>query len=186
MLHLAKPSPEAIQKALEDQRSLPFSYPEVGATAGELPAGYHLDRFETDLGADVGGRFDRAGEAVRNWVPQKGAGISILPDQPVTPDLAFVLLLKLPVVGWATAPARVAYVMDDADRAGFAYGTLPGHPEIGEEAFLVTRRNGRVTFQVIGFSRPRLLLARLGAPVARTIQVHTIRVYLKAMRSATG
>jgi uncharacterized protein (UPF0548 family) len=30
-------------------------------------------------------------------------------------------------------PCRVVYVVDEPRRAGFAYGTLPGHPEIGGE-----------------------------------------------------
>ena len=34
-------------------------------------------------------------------------------------------------------PARVVYVVDEPARRGFAYGTLHGHPESGEEAFLV-------------------------------------------------
>ena len=34
-------------------------------------------------------------------------------------------------------PCRVVYVVDEPDRRGFAYGTLPGHPESGEELFLV-------------------------------------------------
>lgn len=185
MLHLRKPSPEQVQRELEAERSQPFTYAAIGATAGDLPAGYHHDRLETDLGPDDADRFGRATDAVLRWVPQKGAGIAIFPDhQSVTPDLAFVLLLKLPLVGWATAPARVAYVVDEPDRAGFAYGTLPGHPETGEEAFLVIREGGRVVFRVIAFSRPRLLLARLGQPVARAVQAHTLRIYLHAMETA--
>ena len=34
-------------------------------------------------------------------------------------------------------PCRVVYVIDEPSRRGFAYGTLPGHPESGEEAFIV-------------------------------------------------
>jgi uncharacterized protein (UPF0548 family) len=185
VLHLGKPSPEVVHRELEEQRSQAFSYAAIGATNGELPAGYHHDRLETDLGPDEGGRFEGAVDAVLHWVPQKSAGIAMFPDEPVAPDLAFVLLLKLPLVGWATAPARVAYVVDEPNKAGFAYGTLPGHPETGEEAFLVLRREGRVVFQVIAFSQPRLLLARLGQPVARAVQVHTLRIYLRAMEAAT-
>ncbi|GAA4732513.1 hypothetical protein GCM10023350_14890 [Nocardioides endophyticus] len=36
-------------------------------------------------------------------------------------------------------PCRVVYVVDEPERAGFAYGTLPGHPETGEELFLLSR-----------------------------------------------
>ncbi|MFJ8345139.1 DUF1990 family protein [Streptomyces sp. NPDC094153] len=36
-------------------------------------------------------------------------------------------------------PVRVVAVVDTPDRSGFAYGTLPGHPVSGEEAFIVHR-----------------------------------------------
>jgi uncharacterized protein (UPF0548 family) len=46
-------------------------------------------------------------------------------------------------------------VIDEENRRGFAYGTPPGHPEQGEEAFVVAlREDGQVTFTVTAFSRP--------------------------------
>jgi len=78
----------------------------------------------------------------------------------------------------------VVYVVDEPARAGFAYGTLPAHPEEGEEAFLVHRYDGRVRFEVVAFSKPRHPLARLGAPVTRFLQLRTNNHYLDAMRRA--
>jgi uncharacterized protein (UPF0548 family) len=185
MFRLRKPSPAALQRFLDEQRSQRFTYDAVGATAtGDLPAGFHHDRFETDLGADEGDRFDRAWEAVRHWAPQRGAGIEIFPDTPVVADLSMLVLIKMPVVGLAVASARVAYVVDEPARAGFAYGTLPGHPASGEEAFGIVRRDGRVVFQVVAFSKPRDPIARLGGPVARSFQLRTIKAYLGAMETA--
>ena len=40
-------------------------------------------------------------------------------------------------LGPVRAPCRVVYVVDEPDRRGFAYGTLPGHAESGEERFVV-------------------------------------------------
>ena len=55
-----------------------------------------------------------------------------------------------------SAPVRVVYVIDGPDRRGFAYGTLPGHPESGEEAFLVERRpDGTVWCRITAFSGQR-------------------------------
>jgi uncharacterized protein (UPF0548 family) len=185
MFQLRKPPPAVLQRFLDEQRSLRFTYDAVGATAtGDLPMGFHHDRFETDVGADEGDRFARAGEAVRHWVPQRGAGIEIFPDTAVVADLSMLVVITLPVVGVAVAPARVAYVVDEPARAGFAYGTLPGHPERGEEAFFVLRRDGRVVFQVVAFSKPRDPIARLGGPVARAFQLRTIKAYLRAMETA--
>jgi uncharacterized protein (UPF0548 family) len=171
---------------LEDQRDRPFNYPDVGATAGQtLPTGFHHDRLAIDLGPDDGDRFQRAQAALLAWVPQRGAGIRVYPGDPVAEELAFVLALPLPGAGWAVAPGRVAYLLDEPERCGFAYGTLPGHPEIGEEAFIVIRAEGRLRFEVVAFSRPRDPLVRLGGPVARRLQMRTIDTYLQAMEGAT-
>ncbi len=187
MIRLRRPSDDLLQRVLDDERAKPFSYPSVGATRdGKAPAGYRFDRFDTDLGADEGDRFDRAGQALLQWAPQRGTGIRVFPDQPVAANQAFVLALPLPGAGWAVAPARVAYLLDEPERFGYAYGTLPGHPAQGEEAFVVTRRGGRVRFEVVAFSRPRDPIARLGKPVTRLLQVRTIRGYLRAMEAASA
>ena len=59
---LRKPSDERIGRFLDDQRSLPFSYPEVGATRDGAPPGYPVNQLRGWLGA---GRetFARAVEA---------------------------------------------------------------------------------------------------------------------------
>lgn len=72
----------------------------------------------------------------------------------------------------------------EADRRGFAYGTLPAHPEQGEEAFHLERHGSRLLFKVHAFSRPRLALARIGAPAARAMQVKMNKAYLRVMREA--
>ncbi|GAA4470804.1 hypothetical protein GCM10023170_088220 [Phytohabitans houttuyneae] len=80
-------------------------------------------------------------------------------------------------------PCRVVYVVDEADRRGFAYGTLPGHPEQGEEAFLMTRAStGEVNLHIRAFSRPATLLARGGGKFTRTIQEYATDRYVKAIQ----
>jgi uncharacterized protein (UPF0548 family) len=179
---LRAPSAAAIARLLADQTVLPFSYDGVGATAsGALPSGYRHDRWEIDLGPDDGTRFARCVEAVLKWAPQNGAAIDVHPDRPVERDLTFVLVIALPV-GFAAAAGRVVYVVDTPDAAGFAYGTLPAHPEQGEEAFVIRRRESRVQFEVVAFSRPRHRLARLGGPVTRVLQLRTNNKYLDVIR----
>lgn len=86
---------------------------------------------------------------------------------------------------WAPAPCRVVYVVDEPNEVGFAYGTLPGHPETGEAAFTVSRDpSGEVNFVVTSFSRTIDLLARMGAPVARLVQRRVTRRYVTALREA--
>jgi hypothetical protein len=67
-------------------------------------------------------------------------------------------------------PCRVVHVVDEPRRRGFAYGTLPGHPEQGEESFTVTHEaDDSVVFRVAAFSRPATLSAGQ-AGVARRMQ----------------
>ena len=74
-------------------------------------------------------------------------------------------------------PTRVVYVVDEPSRRGFAYGTLPGHPERGEEAFVVERAADDSVWLVIrAFSRPAGALTWIGYPVARLMQaIYTAR-----------
>ena len=97
--------------------------------------------------------------------------------------MTFALWFRLPGA-YATAAGRVVYVTSEPGRAGFAYGTLPAHPERGEEAFHLVRQGDRLLFRVRAFSQPRHPLARLGAPVSRILQVRVNQAYLKTMREA--
>jgi uncharacterized protein (UPF0548 family) len=70
---------------------------------------------------------------------------------------------------------RIVYVVDEEDpakRFGFAYGTLAEHAESGEERFTVEWDRGEDTvwYDILAFSRPRNLLARLGYPLSRLLQ----------------
>ena len=80
------------------------------------------------------------------------------------------------------APVRVIYVVDEPNRRGFAYGTIAGHPEDGEERFVVERRDdGSVWLTVSSFSRPSTKLWWMVYPVLRLQQeLYTAR-YLRSL-----
>ena len=81
-----------------------------------------------------------------------------------------------------SAPARVVYVIDEPKRKGFAYGTLPGHPEDGEEAFIVELADDDSVWIVIrAFSRPSRWYWWLVSPVLRLTQEFYTRRYLRAL-----
>ena len=81
------------------------------------------------------------------------------------------------------APCPIVGVLDEPDRWGFAYGTLPGHPEQGEESFVVSiNGDDEVTFKITAFSRPGERLTRLAGPIARTIQSAGTNGYVKALK----
>jgi uncharacterized protein (UPF0548 family) len=76
------------------------------------------------------------------------------------------------------------YSVSEPGRRGFAYGTLPGHPESGEEAFVVTMQDdGNVALTVTAFSRPASLAARMAGPVAAAVQSHITNRYLSVLRA---
>jgi uncharacterized protein (UPF0548 family) len=82
------------------------------------------------------------------------------------------------------APCRVVYAVDQARRQGFAYGTLPGHPESGEEAFIIEHHDDdTVSFTVTAFSRPSTAIARIAGPGGRLIQSWITNRYLRSLRS---
>ncbi len=160
---------------LDDLAGLPLTYPEAGATAGELPAGYHHTRASAVIGTGRD-RFEQAGESVLRWGMQRGAGLRVQ----ATTDTAAVGTELLVRLGPVPAPCRVVYVLDEPDRRGFAYGTLTGHPESGEELFSVRydRATDTVHAEVAAFSRPATWWSRLGGPVTRLLQRVVTRRYL--------
>jgi uncharacterized protein (UPF0548 family) len=84
-------------------------------------------------------------------------------------------------------PCRVVGTVSEPRRTGFAYGSLPGHPACGEEAFLVTRdEQDGVWFEVIAFSRPGTWYARLGGPVTRGVQRAAVARYLRAVAAVAA
>ncbi|GGF40684.1 DUF1990 family protein [Subtercola lobariae] len=85
------------------------------------------------------------------------------------------------------APVRVVSVTNDEHRVGFAYGTLPGHPETGEESFMVERRaDDSVWVTIRSFSRPSTWYFKLGSPLVRWQQRKATKQYLRALLPARG
>lgn len=185
MLHLVRPSEPDLQRVLDKSRQADLSYSEVGATKNPtLPAGYRVDHYERRLGSEEG-RFERAVDALRRWQGQIGAGIRIFPNG-ATVEMDSTVLFVLRTIGlWAIAPCRVIYVIDEQTRFGFAYGTLPGHPERGEVAMIVSREDGDVVARIESFSRTVDPLARAASPVTRVIQKRVTSRYLGALATAS-
>ncbi len=160
-------------------RDAPFTYPEVGATTGDLPDGYH--HLESTI--EIPGTLATLAERLFAWEVQRGAGIKVVASSDRV-ETGAVAVLRVGI-GPARlgAPVRIAAVIDEPRRQGFAYGTLAGHPESGEELFLLTEADdGSVTLTIRAFSRPATLLSRAGGPVARWTQRRITRRYERALR----
>lgn len=164
---------------LARSRQHEVTYPEVGLTrSSTLPAGYHHDRHRLRIGQGDAD-WERAKDAIRSWKAHAHAGVVITPSDAPIREGGTVLASR--TIGPVTilAPCRIVYVTEETTRFGFGYGTLPGHPERGEEAFHVGHGDdGTVTAEIVAFSRPDDLLTRLAGPVARMIQKAATRRYL--------
>lgn len=163
---------------LTDLAGLALTYPEVGATADEMPAGYHHIRKSSVIGRGRE-RFEQAAADGMRWGMLRGAGLRVEASAPTAAVGAEVLVHLGPVL----APCRVVYVVDEPDRRGFAYGTLPGHAESGEELFLVRfdPSTENVYAEVAAFSKHATWWSRLASPVTSTIQRLVTDRYLRAL-----
>lgn len=170
MISIARPSAAEIARFVDAQRPLAFTYDEVGRTRdGDLPAGYAHDhnRIQLGTGAET---FVSARAQVRAWrmFPPWTAIAPI-----TTPiEAGHTLAVLVNALGlWFLNGARIVYVIDEPRRFGFAYGTLPGHAERGEERFLVEYlADDRVWYDVRAFSEARFWGARLAYPITRRLQ----------------
>jgi uncharacterized protein (UPF0548 family) len=148
-----------------------FTYAEVGGTQRPpLPEGYRHLRHEAFLGQGPG-VMRQAADAVLEFWMHRAAGMRVTASaRRAAPGVVVESRLgrgPLAVI----APCRVVWADDDERRAGFGYGTLPGHPFRGEEAFVVKIDDmDDVWLTITSFSRPATRLARLGGPLAPIFQ----------------
>ncbi len=163
---------------LADLAGLPLTYPDVGATAATMPAGYTHVRMTRRIGTGRP-RFEEAAEKVMRYGMLRGAGLRVS----ASTEVAQVGSDVLGRLGPFAAPCRVIYVIDEPDRRGFAYGSLPGHAVVGEEMFGVRYdpADGGVYSEVAAFSRPATWWSRLGAPALQVAQRLVSRRYLSAV-----
>ncbi len=178
MIRLRRPSRDEIDAQL-DIPDRPFSYPEVGATADlssfeSVAVAYDLDRHQFPLGQ---GRdlFERARSSLLAWrhfdIPwlEFQGGKTQVGSGQVVATLTHVFWL------WFLNPCRVVYTegfSDLSNEAAFAYGTLSGHVERGEERFTVhfNPTTDEVTYEILAFSRPAVPVSKLGRPWVRRLQ----------------
>lgn len=180
MLTLRRPTDSRLRDLLDEEEEHGLTFQHVGARFGSLPDGFRANRSVQRLGhgEDV---FARACHGLRLWEPHRRAGVTLLPETPRlragTTLLVRLRLGSLHVVGGC----RILHVVDEPNRFGFVYATLPSHPEVGDESFVVTSEHGDVSFEVASISRWRDPVVRLGAPIARLVQVRTTRRYLRGL-----
>jgi uncharacterized protein (UPF0548 family) len=135
-----------------------------------LPPGYHHLRYRRRVGHGTAD-FHVAAGLLHAWRMHRAAGASVEATGPAVEGAISVVRLA-----GLRAPCRVVWSVpvvesDTGGVAGFGYGTLPGHPERGEEGFLVTlSAAGDVWFDLAAFSVAATWPARAAGPVGRLAQ----------------
>jgi uncharacterized protein (UPF0548 family) len=161
--------------------SAELTYHDAGATKNSLPTGYHHQHAARVIGKGAE-TFSAAAAELFSWQAHVRAGLRVTAST-ATAEPGSVVLLGIGVGALRIrAPCRVIYTITEPQRKGFAYGTLPGHPESGEEAFTISHRDdGLVVVTITAFSRPATTAARAAGPLGLLIQRHVTRSYLRAL-----
>ena len=175
MFSFRKPSPETMQRFLAEQRKCEFTYSAIGGIERTPPAGFVIDHTRVRLG-DGEKVFNEARATLTRWGHfQLGWVESSSCDIPLEQGQVVGVLAKVFGV-WCLNACRIVSVINsagtDLQRFGFVYGTLPGHVECGEERFLIEwdQSDDSVWYDILAFSRPQHVLARIGYPVVRRLQ----------------
>ncbi len=184
--YLQRPSVEFCRKALNALTGKPLTYWERGATDWKrMPQGYAhaTDRVTLGHGDEV---WAFAKTALANWdcYPQEPwIGLSEYP--PIEVGQQVMVLFEIAGLWW-TSPCRIVYVIDEPHRYGFAYGTLPGHVESGEELFLVERdpMTGDVHYEIRMMANAANPLAKLVPPVVKAMQQRFRKTSMRQMVAA--
>jgi uncharacterized protein (UPF0548 family) len=200
MFCLRRPDDCRIRQFLAGQQHETLSYGLVGCT-GDDHAGYHRPGWSVDHHRVLLGHgtetFCRARAAIEAWQMFPAETTSVFGRaQPKEGLDVAVLFHAWPLALWLLMPARVVYIVNESvhrsgrqiDRYGFAYGTLPDHPERGEERFLVewNHADDNVHYDLLAISQPRHWLVRLGYPYTRQQQARFRRLSGLAMQQAVA
>ena len=186
MFLIHRPGERRIREVLASQEGVGFSYPEVGATRIEAPAGYqvHPERFALGSGPAA---FERARHALREWRMFEMGWLELCWPDALIARGSTVAVLARHMGLWSLHAARIVYVIDEPRKYGFAYGTLAKHAEAGEEWFGVEQReDDSVWYEVLAFSREKHVLAKIGYPFTRSLQRKFRRDSGRAMQRAVA
>ncbi|MGW6196763.1 DUF1990 family protein [Kribbella sp. NPDC055110] len=167
-----------------------LTYSDVGATCVSdldwttTPPGYRCFERTTHIGQGPE-CWEVASAALGQWTIKTRSGFSVQPSTDGEPAVRegrdYTLLAAL---GPYTLrePVRVVAVVARPDRCGFAYGTRPGHPVSGEEAFIVHRSpDGAVWLTIRSMTRPGRGLWWLAFPGVLVAQRWYRRRYQRAL-----
>jgi uncharacterized protein (UPF0548 family) len=183
MFFPTRPSDQTIQRFIAAQTQNPLSYTEVSATKTGPPPIYTIDHNRIKLG-DGPEVFERAVEAIKAWKQFDLGWVSLVPRGTRLEPGVIVAVLAQNFGFWSLNACRVVYLIDEERKFGFAYGTLKGHVEKGEERFTIEwQADDSVWYDILAFSKPNKLIVKLTKPLARKLQKRFARDSLARMKA---
>lgn len=187
MISFRLPSKELIKFFLETQSILACTYDAEGQTKtnATIPK-YDNDFIKLKIGKGEAD-FVKAKTAIQNWQMFPKSWTRILPaNAPIKKNVTIAMNAHFACLWWRNA-CKIVYVIDEPNQYGFAYGTLPGHIESGEELFLVSKDNiGNVYYEIKAFSKPRHWLSKIGYPLVRLLQARFRRDSARQIKEITN
>lgn len=184
MIAFHLPQSKSLAAFLAREKQLAPTYQQHGASSKpEKVPGFDNDFQRVNIGQGAAA-FEQACEAIRHWRMFPPAWTIILPpDTPIRAGETLAMYAKAFGLWWRNS-CRIIYVIDEPGRFGFAYGTLPGHIECGEELFLVEQDDsGQVWYTLRAFSKPKRWYAKLAYPMMRMFQARFRRDSAQAMKN---
>ena len=161
-----------------------LNYPGIGLTReGRSPEGFARVQVSDRLGEGYE-TYRRVADGILSWQIQRRSGLRVRTETAAVEEGSRI------VSGFGVgpfrinAPCEVVWVRrpvpgNAAQSAGFGYGTLPGHPACGAEAFEVSiAADGAVTFTITAVSRPANWFYAAGGAVGRAAQRHITSRYI--------
>ncbi len=170
MIFIKIPNALKINAFIAEENQLPFTYSPIEGTRQAKIEGYDNDFAHIKLGE---GElvFEKAKQLIQDWKMFPSAWTKILGDNKSIQEGTSIVMMARFLGVWFRNSCKIVYIIDEEKRFGFAYGTLPGHIESGEELFLVEiNQQNEVFYSIKAFSRPRHFLAKIGYPIIRILQ----------------
>ena len=171
-------NPAKLQRLYDQAVNADLTYDHVGST---IAGGTGRDRV-LGHGPEA---FAKASAGLRRWAAHRGIGAQVFPaESPIEVGRTVLVALGIGPLR-IVAPTRIVVVVDEPTRFGFAYGTLPGHPECGEESFVIEHcDDGSVVARIRVDAKPATLLTKVAGPVGRLAQHVAMLGYLRGLARA--
>ena len=177
------PSQQQLEAYLAGKKTALFNYTPILGTQQVSVQGFDNDHSSILLGQGEQ-VWEKAKMTLLNWQQFPISWTKVYNDKtPLEEGQTVIVLFRLFGIWWLNA-TRIVYTLDEPDRFGFAYGTVEGHVESGEECFWIERdEKGDIYYHIKAFSKPDFWLARLGYPMARRYQKKFVRDSMERIRN---